>query len=688
MSLSYLQLRLKQNEEDFARISNIDLDNHVKVQQKMPAENNNPWSGELKAKRQKSRESNKEEWDEDEWEWEEEEEEEPEIAKDEEGKAQITITENLVTIDRSKVDWSDDEFEEDDTPTGVPPPPPAPPPPPPGMPGDNKVSSIKSEKLEQLKKKPAKRPDWNDLMKEIGQFKSGSRGLLKRTQTDDRSKPMLTKTKVKGVFVYESEKHSKDADILKEISTGIKLKHVKCNDRSKPCLRGIKSFKRQITKEEKLDKGFSFGDDDNIGELEDLDKLKDDLEATKQLLELEVRSKSLLEKDNKRLQQEIERLKVEFASLKTEGNDTPAPPDILNNILTRERKESFSKERRESLIDKRRSIAADSIIPEILENNHEEAHVPEQVIEEMDELKEEAEEAKKLAEEWEAKYKEMQKQMEMLDGGAGMYGKKTSAVERPGLQRMQSTNSDGVDDLAHNRASVVIDDNDEDWMQRREIQQLQTKLKNMKDKKEIIVRERQFLNERIDNLKDCIAKEFEARKTLKKDIREMNAAFKEEMAEIDHNDQIKKDLEDCWYDESDLVDNPYAAKEEEIDEEAEEFAALLEKDDDMEENIDEILLGAEECEEIEEDTGAELFDKFKSGEESDIEDEEPDASEHAQMTEYLSKKIEHQQEHVKLMRHSNFGLKSKIDILYDILQTQKEKHYDLKQELNRMLSDV
>ena len=70
---------------------------------------------------------------------------------------------------------------------------------------------------------------------------------------------------------------------------------------------GIKSFKRQQTKEEKLGKGFSFGDDDNIGELEDLDKLKDDLEATKQLLELEVRSKSLLEKDNKRLQQEIER---------------------------------------------------------------------------------------------------------------------------------------------------------------------------------------------------------------------------------------------------------------------------------------------------------------------------------------------------------------------------------------------
>ena len=124
---------------------------------------------------------------------------------------------------------------------------------------------------------------------------------------------------------------------------------------------GIKAFKRQITKEEKLDKGFSFGDDDNVGELEDLDKLKDDLEATKQLLELEVRSKALLEKDNKRLQQEIERLKVEFANVKTAGTENQAPPDILNNILTRERKESISKERRDSMIEKRKSLADNQI---------------------------------------------------------------------------------------------------------------------------------------------------------------------------------------------------------------------------------------------------------------------------------------------------------------------------------------
>ena len=450
---------------------------------------------------------------------------------------------------------------------------------------------------------------------------------------------------------------------------------------------GIKSFKRQQTKEEKIGKGFSFGDDDNVGELEDLDKMKDDLEATKQLLELEVRSKALLEKDNKRLQQEIERLKVEFANVKSSSADgQPAPPDILNNILTRERKESISKERRDSVIEKRKSLA-DNQISDIIASSQPTKliaeEVPEEVQEEIDELKEEAEEAKKLAEEWEAKYKDMQKQMELLDGG-GMFSKKTSTAEKPTIfQRMQSTNSEGED-----LAALATDEDDSDWMQKRELAQLQSKIKNMRDKKEIIVKERNFLNERIENLKDCIAKEFEARKTLKKDIRDMNAAFTEEMAEIDHDLQVKKDLEDCAYDESDLVVNPYAKKIEEVDEVDEEFAAYLEKDDDLEEDIDEILRSAEEYEDFEEDVGADLFDKFKKNEESDIEDEEPEASDYPKLSEYLTKKIEHENERVKLMRQSNFGLKSKIDILYDILQTQKEKHYDLKQELNRMLSDV
>jgi hypothetical protein len=80
---------------------------------------------------------------------------------------------------------------------------------------------------------------------------------------------------------------------------------------------GIRSFRRQTTKEDRFkpinttfDEEFNEGD-----EIEDVDKLRDDLESTKQLLELEVRSKALLEKDNKRMQAELEKMRHELAKL-------------------------------------------------------------------------------------------------------------------------------------------------------------------------------------------------------------------------------------------------------------------------------------------------------------------------------------------------------------------------------------
>ena len=98
--------------------------------------------------------------DEGEWEWEEEEEEEAKPDEEATGKANITIDGSLVKIDRSKVDWSDDEFEEDDEPEekpksipAPPPPPPAPPapPPPPPPPGLAPPKKAKSDRVEALK---------------------------------------------------------------------------------------------------------------------------------------------------------------------------------------------------------------------------------------------------------------------------------------------------------------------------------------------------------------------------------------------------------------------------------------------------------------------------------------------------------------------------------------------------------
>ena len=52
-----------------------------------------------------------------------------------------------------------------------------------------------------MKKRPAKRPDWNELMKEIDSFRYGKVGRLNKVVTNDRSKPILTKTKIKGQVI-------------------------------------------------------------------------------------------------------------------------------------------------------------------------------------------------------------------------------------------------------------------------------------------------------------------------------------------------------------------------------------------------------------------------------------------------------------------------------------------------------
>jgi len=477
---------------------------------------------------------------------------------------------------------------------------------------------------------------------------------------------------------------------LKEISQGAKLKHVRCNDRSKPNLKGIKTFKRQLTKEEKDKKGFSFGDDGlDMDEMEDVSKIRDDLESTKQLLELEVRSKSLLEKDNKKLQAEIERLKEEFQKMQEGGQ--PAP-EIMNSILS-VRKDSVSKEgrRRKSSVATVVEVEEDNTTDE--ENKTEKPAAPqksEEVIEEMEELKEEVDEARKLAEEWEAKYKEMQRQMSLLEEGTP-FGKKNSATgfEKPVLQRGVSTNSaegatdDGTTDkrTSQNFSEMEVTAGD-DWMQKREVQQVRAKLKNMKDKKEMIVRERFLLTERVDSLKDSIAIEYEARKKLKKDVKDMNAAFKEEMEDMEL-DEDANDLDDCYYEnEDDLVINSHRKKKMD-DDDMDEYAEFGE-DDDLEESVEEIIKTAEESEEMEVDPGEDLFNKLK---EEVVEVELEDMA-HEKQLELLNKRVEEETEKVQTMRKSNFSVKAKIDILYDLLQTQKEKHYDLKQELNRMLSDI
>jgi hypothetical protein len=185
-----------------------------------------------------------------------------------------------------------------------------------------------------------------------------------------------------------------------------------------------------------------------------MDKLRDDLEATKQLLDLEVRSKRLLEKDNKRLAQELEKLRMELCH---GGKSSSANAEALAKIeafaanAANDGTQSDEKlARRNSMAAKRNSVIRllsesenhdqdepameptameppvveeqDEVEEDDNDNEEEDTHNNnlaensfEDELAEIEEMREEVDEARKLAEEWEAKYKDMQRQMSDLE---------------------------------------------------------------------------------------------------------------------------------------------------------------------------------------------------------------------------------------------------------------------------------
>lgn len=117
------------------------------------------------------------------------------------------------------------------------------------------ISDKQKQVIEKLKIRPRRRPDWSDMMKEV---ESGKK--LKHVECNDRSKPILkseTITNINNQFIYETEKANVHNALLHQIQGGLKLKSVKTNDRSKPILEGLRKFRRQMTIEEQIQKSES-----------------------------------------------------------------------------------------------------------------------------------------------------------------------------------------------------------------------------------------------------------------------------------------------------------------------------------------------------------------------------------------------------------------------------------------------
>lgn len=211
---------------------------------------------------------------------------------------------------------------------------------------------------------------------------------------------------------------------------------------------------------------------------------------------------------------------------------------------------------------------------------------------------------------------------------------------------------------------------------------MNNKLRHLDDKREIVNRERQLLQERIECLVESIGNEVESRKRLRKEINEMNEAFKEEIREMAAEQKAAEELEECYFsDEDELVPNTHKRGSIEDDD----WENKESDEEEIVETVDDVIKQAEEDEE---DPGAVLFDNYPQSDSEDLDENELKEEEYESTRESLNKRVERHSERIQSMRKSNFMLKAKIDRLYDLLQMQKEKHHDLRQELTRMLADI
>ncbi|RXG70184.1 hypothetical protein Avbf_02983 [Armadillidium vulgare] len=121
-------------------------------------------------------------------------------------------------------------------------------------------------------------------------------------------------------FFYESEKPVVQNQLLGEIQRGVKLRHVKTNDRSKPDFAklGLRKLRRQLTVEEK--KSISSNTPEALpsssDEEEDIDQMRDDLASTKTQLAEEVKKNKKLETEQKILHIDLQSLQAEVKKLK------------------------------------------------------------------------------------------------------------------------------------------------------------------------------------------------------------------------------------------------------------------------------------------------------------------------------------------------------------------------------------
>ncbi|XP_037732112.1 nucleoporin NUP159 isoform X3 [Drosophila subpulchrella] len=569
-----------------------------------------------------------------------------------------------------------------------------PPPPPPLAPGEKRVlSSNQKETLDKLRTRPRRRPDWSEMMKEV---ESGKK--LRHVACNDRSQPILTcksMTKVDDKFIYETEKGNSHNKLLQQIQGGIKLKPTKTNDRSKPVLDGLRKFRRQMTIEEQLQKSQSkvnmlseapsshalgpgsataLGaggsrpsivsamsiDEESPDELDDIDKIRDDLQSTKQMLALELRNREAQERENKKLLAKIRTLETELEREKSREKNLEYGSNVIVATMdpTPTAEQTYVNSLKREVEDARK-------VSKEVEQNYQ--STSEQLVEAKTEIE------------------EQRRQIQLLERKLAAALQATPSTNRPHISNCFAYDDDDYDDCFHydhyhaarhqgggsldgsRRPSDANfgrdsspelepevsesdpDEPEEKKVERRErrsgkeLKILRSKLTKLKVKEEAAKKEKDALKQAMKKNHVILKEENKKFKKLEKEVQKMAASMKLDEDDVDGEEKDEDEEE---------AEEEHASEEEE------------ESDDESEES---------DSEESEAETGSES---------------EPEDSPNSVKKANVEPRVKKHESRFAAMKKCNVLLQANVDNLQDQIVQVRSRATNLQDELDAVIADL
>ncbi|XP_032596628.1 glutamic acid-rich protein isoform X6 [Drosophila grimshawi] len=532
-----------------------------------------------------------------------------------------------------------------------------PPPPPPLAPGEKRsLTDSQKQRIEKLKTRPRRRPDWSEMMKEV---ESGKK--LRHVACNDRSQPILTcksMTKVDDKFIYETEKDNSHNKLLKQIQGGIRLKPTRTNDRSKPILEGLRKFRRQMTIEEQLHKSQSkinmlseapsshalgpnsaaaMGaggsrpsiasamsiDEESPDELDDIDKIRDDLQSTKQMLALELRNREAQDRESKKLMAKIRTLETELEREKSREKNLEYGSNVI--VATMDPTPTTEQAYVNSL--KREVDDARKVSKEVEKNYHDTSEL-------LVEAKTEIEEQKRQIQLLERKL------AAALQGGSFDGSRRASEAHfgsdsSPELEPESESDPDEPEEKKTERREKRMG---------KDVKMLRSKLTKIKVKEEAAKKEKDVLKQAMKKNHVLLKEENKKFKKLEKEVQKMAASMKLDEDELDADGEAE---------EKDDEEEPEEEHEEEQESE-------------------------EESEESESE---------ESGEESGSESEAEDAANSVKKGN-LEPRVKKHESRFAAMKKCNVLLQANVDNLQDQISQVRSRATNLQDELDAVIADL